>query len=215
MPTRDDLRRRSSRRSSAAPCWSTDAAPRSSPRATCATRSTSVWKAATPSSPDRCCRPTSTSCCSPSPGQELEGKNRLARIGFDRVIGYLDEPFEVMFEHRDDVQVASRLTAKAFDERAAELADLQIVDVRNPGEVEAGAIPNAIAIPVGQLPAAARRARRHRADRRVLRRRLPVLGRGKPVAATRLHRRERHPGRLRRLGRSHPERLSDTRRPTP
>ncbi len=24
------------------------------------------------------------------PGQELEGKNRLARIGFDRVIGYLD-----------------------------------------------------------------------------------------------------------------------------
>ena len=31
------------------------------------------------------------------PGQELEGKNRLARIGFDRVIGYLDRPFEVMF----------------------------------------------------------------------------------------------------------------------
>ena len=27
------------------------------------------------------------------PGQELEGKNRLARIGFDRVIGYLAEPY--------------------------------------------------------------------------------------------------------------------------
>ena len=86
------------------------------------------------------------------PGQELEGKNRLARIGFDRVIGYLDKPFEVMFAHRDDVQIASRLTAKAFDQRASELADLQIVDVRNPGEVEAGTIPGAIAIPVGQLP---------------------------------------------------------------
>lgn len=86
------------------------------------------------------------------PGQELEGKNRLARIGFDRVIGYLDTPFEVMFSHRDDVQVASRLTAKAFDQRAAELRDLQVVDVRNPGEVEAGTIPDAIAIPVGQLP---------------------------------------------------------------
>ncbi len=86
------------------------------------------------------------------PGQELEGKNRLARIGFDRVIGYLDTPFEVMFSHRDDVQVASRLTAKAFDQRAAELSDLQVVDVRNPGEVEAGTIPDAIAIPVGQLP---------------------------------------------------------------
>ncbi|MDZ4234027.1 MAG: rhodanese-like domain-containing protein, partial [Dietzia sp.] len=86
------------------------------------------------------------------PGQEREGKNRLARIGFDRVIGYLDRPFEVMFAHPEDVQVASRLTAKAFDERAAELADLQVVDVRNPGEVAAGTIPNAITIPVGQLP---------------------------------------------------------------
>ncbi|WP_422744958.1 rhodanese-like domain-containing protein [Mycobacterium sp. WMMD1722] len=86
------------------------------------------------------------------PGQELEAKNRLARIGFDRVIGYLDRPFEVMFAHPDDVQLASRLTAKAFDQRATELADLQIVDVRNPGEVAAGTIPNAISIPVGQLP---------------------------------------------------------------
>lgn len=76
----------------------------------------------------------------------------MARIGFDRVIGYLDRPFEAMLDHRDDVQMASRLTAKAFDQRAAELADLQIVDVRNPGEVEAGAIPNAIPVPVGQLP---------------------------------------------------------------
>ena len=86
------------------------------------------------------------------PGQELEGKNRLARIGFDRVIGYLDRPFEAMLSHRDDVMVASRLTAKAFDQRASELSDLQIVDVRNPGEVADGAIPNAVAIPVGQLP---------------------------------------------------------------
>jgi glyoxylase-like metal-dependent hydrolase (beta-lactamase superfamily II)/rhodanese-related sulfurtransferase len=86
------------------------------------------------------------------PGQELEGKNRLARIGFDRVIGFLAEPYEAMFSHQGDVQVASRLTAKAFDERASELTDLQIVDVRNPGEVEAGTIPDAIPIPVGQLP---------------------------------------------------------------
>ncbi|XTP32795.1 rhodanese-like domain-containing protein [Mycobacterium sp. TJFP1] len=86
------------------------------------------------------------------PGQELEGKTRLARIGFDRVIGYLERPFEAMLDHQDEVQVASRLTAKAFDARAAELADLQIVDVRNPGEVAAGMIPDAVSIPVGQLP---------------------------------------------------------------
>lgn len=86
------------------------------------------------------------------PGQELEGKNRLARIGFDRVIGYLPDPYKVMFQHRDDAQVASRLTAQAFDERAREMGDIQLVDVRNPGEVAEGTIPGSIAIPVGQLP---------------------------------------------------------------
>jgi rhodanese-related sulfurtransferase len=56
-----------------------------------------------------------------------------------------------MFEHGGDVQVASRLTARAFDERASEMAHLQVVDVRNPSET-AGTIAGAIAIPVGQLP---------------------------------------------------------------
>jgi glyoxylase-like metal-dependent hydrolase (beta-lactamase superfamily II)/rhodanese-related sulfurtransferase len=86
------------------------------------------------------------------PDKELEGKNRLARIGFDRVIGYLDDPYKVMFQHRDEVQIASRLTAQQFNERVSELADIQIVDVRNPGEVADGVIADAIEIPVGQLP---------------------------------------------------------------
>jgi len=86
------------------------------------------------------------------PGQELEGKNRLARIGFDRVIGYLNEPYQVMFTNRDDVVVASRLTANALGERIADVPELQMVDVRNPGEAAAGMIANAVNIPVGQLP---------------------------------------------------------------
>jgi rhodanese-related sulfurtransferase len=87
-----------------------------------------------------------------APGQELEGKNRLARIGFDRVIGYLADPERTMFEHRDDVRAASRLTAAAFGQRAAQIDGLQIVDVRNPGETAAGMIPGAVNIPVRQLP---------------------------------------------------------------
>ncbi|MEI7915003.1 MAG: rhodanese-like domain-containing protein [Mycobacteriaceae bacterium] len=86
------------------------------------------------------------------PGRELEGKNRLARIGFDRVIGYLAEPYQVMLSHRDDVQIASRLTAPAFGERSSQVANLQLVDVRNPGEAAAGMIPGAVNIQVGQLP---------------------------------------------------------------
>lgn len=86
------------------------------------------------------------------PGFELEGKNRLARIGFDRVIGYLAEPFQVMFANPGDVEVASRLTTNAMGERMADVPELQIVDVRNPGEAAAGMIPGAVNIPVGQLP---------------------------------------------------------------
>jgi glyoxylase-like metal-dependent hydrolase (beta-lactamase superfamily II)/rhodanese-related sulfurtransferase len=87
------------------------------------------------------------------PGQELEAKNRLGRIGFDRVIGFLASPFKVMVEHQDEVEQSSRLTAKAFQVRIADVPGLQIVDVRNPGEVNLGIIPGAVNIPVGQLPA--------------------------------------------------------------
>ena len=86
------------------------------------------------------------------PERVLEGKNRLGRIGFDRVIGYLRDPYAVMFENRHDVEVASRLTTNALDERIADVPELQIVDVRNPGEAAAGMIANAVNIPVGQLP---------------------------------------------------------------
>jgi hydroxyacylglutathione hydrolase len=86
------------------------------------------------------------------PGRELEGKNRLARIGFDRVVGFLKDPYEVMFDRRDDVVMASRLTAAALNERIAAVPGLQLVDVRNPGEAEAGVIAHAVNIPVGQLP---------------------------------------------------------------
>jgi hydroxyacylglutathione hydrolase len=85
-------------------------------------------------------------------GFELEAKTRLGRIGFDRVIGVLAQPLKAMLDHQDQVQTASRLTVVDFAERQREISHLQVVDVRNPGEVADGAIPDAIAIPVGQLP---------------------------------------------------------------
>jgi hypothetical protein len=48
------------------------------------------------------------------PSHEREGKNRLARIGFDRVIGYLDSLEKAMYDHQGGVQIASRLSAKGF-----------------------------------------------------------------------------------------------------
>jgi len=85
-------------------------------------------------------------------GYELEAKNRLARIGFDRVVGHLGQPLAVMANNPDKVRRASRLTVEELQRRQGEIDGLQVVDVRNPGEVEAGMVPGAIPIPVGQLP---------------------------------------------------------------
>ncbi|MEQ8718766.1 MAG: rhodanese-like domain-containing protein [Acidimicrobiales bacterium] len=87
------------------------------------------------------------------PGFETEARNRLARIGFDRVLGYVEYPLTVLAEHPDQVQIGSRLTASEFEERRGEVDGLQVVDVRNPGEFALGSIPDAVSVPVGQLPA--------------------------------------------------------------
>ena len=85
-------------------------------------------------------------------GFELEAKNRLARIGFDRVVGFLEHPLAVMASNPDRVQRASRMTALEFEDRKAEIEGLQLVDIRNPGEFALGTISGSAAIPVGQLP---------------------------------------------------------------
>lgn len=84
-------------------------------------------------------------------GFETEAKNRLGRIGFDRVVGYLERPVLAMEQDPDRVQRASRLTAPEFEARRHDLSSLQVIDVRNPGEVALGSIPGADPIPVGQL----------------------------------------------------------------
>jgi len=85
-------------------------------------------------------------------GAETEAKNRLARIGFDRVVGYLMNPLVVMADNPTKVQRASRMTATEFEDRKADIDGLQLVDIRNPGEVALGTIGGSAAIPVGQLP---------------------------------------------------------------
>lgn len=85
-------------------------------------------------------------------GLEREAKNRLARIGFDRVVGALRSPMAVMAAHPERVRQGSRLTVSEFDGRRSSVGPLQIIDVRNPGETAGGAVPDATLIPVGQLP---------------------------------------------------------------
>ncbi len=84
-------------------------------------------------------------------GFEREAKNRLGRIGFDRVVGHLANPIESMIANPESVERSSRLTARDVAQRCDAGAPLQLVDVRNPGEVALGSIAGAAAIPVSQL----------------------------------------------------------------
>ena len=80
------------------------------------------------------------------PDTAIEARNRLARIGFDRVIGYL--PVTTVAVER--LRAASRLTATQL--AAVSAPDVQLVDVRGLGEVRtSGRVPGAVVVPLPEL----------------------------------------------------------------
>jgi rhodanese-related sulfurtransferase len=85
----------------------------------------------------------------------LEAKVRLARIGFDRVVGRLDDPVQTFLEHPEVVERSSRITVDALAARLGDGADVQLVDVRNPGETALGTIGPARVVPLAELLARA------------------------------------------------------------
>ena len=87
------------------------------------------------------------------PGSEVEAKVRLARIGFDRIIGFLPDLVRALTEHPELARRSSQLTAAQLIKRWAELPDLQVIDVRNPGEVAQGSAPGALQVPLAALRA--------------------------------------------------------------
>lgn len=84
--------------------------------------------------------------------REEEIITRLARIGLDNVAGYLREPEAAFLTVPDLVDRASRLTVTELRTALAGENPPVVLDVRNPGEVAAGAIDGARHIPLAQLP---------------------------------------------------------------
>ena len=84
------------------------------------------------------------------PGAEADGKLRLARIGFDEVLGALDGGVAPLADRPELARQASRLSVTTFDDRVAS-TDVQVVDVRNPGETALGTITDATLVPLAQL----------------------------------------------------------------
>ncbi|MGW2009806.1 MBL fold metallo-hydrolase [Streptomyces nigrescens] len=122
------------------------------------------------------------------PGTEQEARLRLARIGYDHVLGHLSDPTAVLnrmpalsrgsrrIHHGElalresqlgkdgpaggvrtadaepvDAESSAARPADAMPTDATQ-ADVQLIDVRNPAEYEAGALPGARNIPLAGLP---------------------------------------------------------------
>ncbi len=85
------------------------------------------------------------------PGLELEAKNRLARIGFDNVVGHLGEALQAFHDNPDEVTQSRRLDVDDLNAALAAGDDVQLIDVRQPGETEGGIIDGAATIPLTQL----------------------------------------------------------------
>ena len=85
------------------------------------------------------------------PAAALESRVRLARIGFDRVVGYLEDPGQLFSRHPELVECSSRLTIEQLAELIGLQPDLQIVDVRNRGESTTGTLPKARVVPLAVL----------------------------------------------------------------
>ena len=85
------------------------------------------------------------------PASALESRVRLARIGFDRVVGYLGDPLSLYMGRPDLVESSSRVTVDQLAELVDSVRQLQIVDVRNPGETADGTVTGARVIPLPEL----------------------------------------------------------------
>jgi hydroxyacylglutathione hydrolase len=86
------------------------------------------------------------------PDRAAEIVIRLARIGFDQVIGYLHEPETALPQMEADLTRASRVTATDLRTALDSPQPPVILDVRTAGEREQGAIDGSTHIPLPELP---------------------------------------------------------------
>ncbi len=84
-----------------------------------------------------------------------ESQLRLARVGIENVHAYLEDGIAGWIEGGNGLRITSRrLRSGVHPELLEQEKDhVAVLDVREPGEVEAGAMPNSVRIPLGQLQA--------------------------------------------------------------
>ena len=79
-------------------------------------------------------------------GKEEETVRRLARVGYDQVMGYLKGSFQVWLDKGENIETIDRITVDEL--LSLDLPSSTIVDVRKPGEYEASHIEGAKLLPL-------------------------------------------------------------------
>jgi hydroxyacylglutathione hydrolase len=82
-------------------------------------------------------------------GKEEESISRLARVGFEKVSGYLKGGFDAWQNSGRSIDTINSVTPEEFAKRVKEGA--KILDVRKLSEAEAGHVKNAANIPLAEL----------------------------------------------------------------
>jgi hydroxyacylglutathione hydrolase len=84
-------------------------------------------------------------------GLERESKIRLARIGYDNVVGHLETPLAVFADNPDEVGHGARMDVAELKAALAADSGIQLVDIRQPGETANGIIEGALEVPLTRL----------------------------------------------------------------
>jgi glyoxylase-like metal-dependent hydrolase (beta-lactamase superfamily II)/rhodanese-related sulfurtransferase len=89
--------------------------------------------------------------CGEDPDHIRESQMRLARVGIENVIGYLDNGITGWILSGSESEYIPQITAQELTELAGKGEPIALLDVREPGETATGAMPGSIRIPLGQL----------------------------------------------------------------
>lgn len=84
------------------------------------------------------------------PGQEEEAITRLARVGYDGVVGYLEGGFESWDKSGNEIDQIESISAEQFEELASDKR-VNIIDVRKPTEFQSEHLEASTSAPLHEL----------------------------------------------------------------
>lgn len=86
------------------------------------------------------------------PGTELESIQRLTRVGFDHILGYLEGGFDAWRVAGEKIDMVISISSEEFALDAKLNPKAMILDVRKPTEYDSGHVLNAENIPLSEIP---------------------------------------------------------------